>query len=95
MSDHDSEDEWETWRSEPYFKGSSYLSGTGKSYILVEVMTGPDLPICEGGEYLFLDFKDGTTKEDMLELINLMNERISHIGYTAPIVPLKFPRNSK
>jgi len=87
--------EWNTWRSEPYFKGSSYCSGTGASYIVVEVMQGPNLPICEYGEYLTLDFRDGTTREQMLELINLMNERISHIGFTAPVIALKIGTESK
>ena len=91
MSKREQEVEWGTWRSEPCFKGSSYLSGTGASFIVVEVMRGSDLPVCTDGGFLSFDFRVGTTEKDMLELINLMNERISHIGYTGkpPSTPVQ------
>ncbi len=51
------EQEWETWDSMAYFKGSAYMTAEdpGEPFIVIETLRGPDLPFQNGG-FLGLDF---------------------------------------
>ncbi len=77
------EQEWNTWDMTPYFKGSGYGTGTGKSYIVIETWEGPNLPF-QGKGFLGLDFEDDTPVETMREVINLLNRHISRVTFTGP-----------
>ena len=82
------EQEWETWDSMAYFKGSAYMTAEdpGEPFIVIETLRGPDLPFQNGG-FLGLDFNKGTSRQTAREIIELLNKHIAMVTFTGPKKP--------
>ncbi len=82
------EQEWETWDSMAYFKGSTYMTAEdpGEPFIVIETLRGTDLPFQSGG-FLGLDFEKGTPRETAKEIIELLNKHIAMVTFTGPKKP--------
>ncbi len=72
-------DDWETWDMSPHFSDTIYVDG--QFAIAIHVNRGENLPNVGDG-FLGLDLRKDAPKEELEELLRLLNRHVEWVTYS-------------